>query len=253
MDNNLYDFNVKNSKIAVIICHGFGSSRSGSTAVSVAKALDKEGISSFRFDFPAHGASMQGGESFRMEACLDALAEAEQTVRAELPDAEVCIFASSFGAFTTLLYLAARENSIKKAFLRCTAAGMPEIMKAWTNPLDTKPAPGYKLSPAQAAAQLARDGYVIFEENYDRPLKVTKGFFDDMEKIDLFKLYEGRELPATIKMIHGDCDETAPYETAADFAQRFGIELITVKGADHSFTPEGAMDVVRAEAIEFYK
>lgn len=253
MDKNLYDFNKINSKIAVIICHGFGSSRDGSTATSVAEMLAKEGIASLRFDFPAHGASTLGGESFRMEACLDALAGAEQTVRDELPEADVCIFASSFGAFTSLLYMRTRENSVKKAFLRCTAAGMPQIMKGWVNPLDREPFPGSEYCPADLAEQLKKQGFVMFDEGYDKPLKVTQGFFDDLEKIDLFRLYEGRPLPATMRMIHGNCDETAPYEIAADFAKKFGIDLITVDGADHSFTTPGSMDIVRAEALRFFK
>ncbi|XP_058073882.1 uncharacterized protein LOC131222731 isoform X2 [Magnolia sinica] len=45
------------SRELVVICHGFQSSKEGKTIASVAAALTREGISTFRFDFSGNGES----------------------------------------------------------------------------------------------------------------------------------------------------------------------------------------------------
>ncbi|KAJ0491260.1 putative feruloyl esterase [Helianthus annuus] len=43
------------SKDVVILCHGFQSSKENNTITNLASALEKEGISAFRFDFAGNG------------------------------------------------------------------------------------------------------------------------------------------------------------------------------------------------------
>ncbi|KAJ0864744.1 putative feruloyl esterase [Helianthus annuus] len=45
------------SKDVVILCHGFQSSKENNTMMNLASALEKEGISAFRFDFAGNGES----------------------------------------------------------------------------------------------------------------------------------------------------------------------------------------------------
>ena len=249
----LYDFNNIGGKIAVVISHGFQSSKDGRTPASVAKALDKAGISSIRFDFPAHGDSLLDGEHLRVEECLDHLAEAERIVREALPDAEICYFSSSYGAYLNLLYMAKRPHTGTRSFLRCTAVDMAGIMNAWINPDDHEKIEVADFSPADAWAQMEKDGFITFTDDLGRPLKVTKGFFEDLNKNNLNDLYNGQPLAEKIVMIHGDADEVAPYEVARSFAEKNGIKLITSEGSDHRFLiPEGVMDKVIEEAIRFY-
>lgn len=249
----LYDFNNIGGKIAVVISHGFQSSKSAPTPLSVAEALSEAGISSIRFDFPAHGNSSLDGDHLRIDECLDHLAEAERIVHEALPDAEICYFSSSYGAYLNLLYLATRHHSGTRSFLRCTAVDMAGIMNAWINPDDHKKIEVADFSPAEAWAQMQKDGFITFADDLGRPLKVTKEFIEDLNKNNLSDIYKEKQLSEKIVMIHGDEDEVAPYEGAKSFAEDNGIKLITVKGADHRFlVPEGAMDRVIEEAIRFY-
>ncbi len=241
----------KNAEYVCIICHGFGSSKESPTAVSMAERLKKEGISSIRFDFPAHGESECEGEDFLISNCLDDLEEIETIAGKKFPGAKLFYFASSFGAFINLIYLSTRKHRGVKSFLRCAAVDMPGIMHNWID--------------GEYLEKLKEDGYLMFDEGYARPLKVTEAFYDELDRINLFELRQsdiqsgGADSEAfpsggtVIRMIHGTEDETAPYEDAVRFAQTYSIPVISVKGADHRFTTEGAMDIVRDAACEFYR
>ena len=222
-------------KKIVIISHGFGSSKESPTAVSAAAKFNEAGIGAVRYDHPAHGDSPVDGEYFRIENCLKDLETVENMVAERFPDAEISYFSSSFGAFINLLYISTRAHKGVRSFLRCAAVDMPGIIRGWMSEEDIK--------------EMDEKGYLIIDEDYVRPLKIVKGFCEDLEMINLFEGFkaEGTEL----LMIHGTADETAPYEDARRFADTYGIKMIDVEGSDHRFTPEGAMDIVRNEALKF--
>lgn len=112
-------------RMAVIISHGFGSSKESPTAQAIAAALPEHGIGTYSFDFPAHGDSPVEGEQLRICNCLNDLAAVEAHVRELMPEADIAYFSSSFGAYINLIYLATRTHVGKKSFLRCAAVDMP--------------------------------------------------------------------------------------------------------------------------------
>lgn len=225
--------------ILVIISHGFGSSKESTTATTVAEKLKTGGIASVRYDFPAHGESPADGTRFRIENCLNDLQSVEEMVKEAFPGKTLGYFSSSFGAFINLLYLTRKEPSGKMSFLRCSAVDMPGIVDRW-------------MEDEALLKEMKENGFVVADEGYAKPLHVYKEFWDDLKEIDLFRDFSKPEGMA-LRMIHGTKDETAPFADAAAFAEQFGIGLIPVEGADHSFTVNNAMDIVRAEALEFFK
>lgn len=82
-------------------------------------------------------------------------------------------------------------------------------------------------------ARLQADGSVVLGEEYGyvRPLKLTCGFFEDLDRHDLFTLWRPEE--AEVRMVHGELDETIPVEEARRFAVRFQIPLTVIPGEDH--------------------
>lgn len=223
-------------RMAVIISHGFGSSKESPTAQAIAVALPEHGIGTYCFDFPAHGDSPVDGEKLRIGNCLDDLTAVEAHVREIMPQAEIAYFSSSFGAYINLIYLAKCPHEGKKSFLRCAAVDMPGLFRNGTSP--------------ELYKQLEEQGYVIPDFGYVRPLKITRGFCDDLEAHDLFKLC--RPDMAEIAMIHGDADETASVKDARRFAKQFGAQLTEVKGADHRFMIPGGMIKVIDTAVKFF-
>ncbi|MFZ3131268.1 MAG: alpha/beta hydrolase [Desulfosporosinus sp.] len=223
-------------RMAVIISHGFGSSKESPTAQTIASALPEHGIGTYSFDFPAHGDSPVDGEQFRIPNCLNDLAAVEVHVRELLPEAEIAYFSSSFGAYINLIYLAKCPHAGRKSFLRCAAADMPRLFRNRTT--------------IEQYAQLDAQGYIILDFDYIRPLKIMREFYDDLEAHDVFKLC--RLDMAELAMIHGDADETAPVADARRFAKQFGARLTEVKGADHRMRIPGGMEQVIDAALRFF-
>ncbi|KAL4282699.1 hypothetical protein GQ457_16G003420 [Hibiscus cannabinus] len=65
------------SKEIVVLCHGFKSNKGDIILVNLAAALEKEGISVFRFDFAGQGVISVHGSADKLNPVVDALAFAE--------------------------------------------------------------------------------------------------------------------------------------------------------------------------------
>lgn len=228
------------SKI-VIAVHGFCSHKLSTTVVMLLRQLPKQGIGVISFDFPNHGDHAEEGEAFRVKNCLDDLSTVEKYVAGRFPGVEIMYFGSSFGAYITMLYLCRGRGNGTKAFFRSAAVNMPELF------LDPTP---------EDLASLRDKGYTIIED-CDRPIKLTQGFVDDMAANDLFEIFEkSRDIiedsEIILKMIHGDCDESVAYERAAEFANKFDIELVTVPGGDHRLMTPSSPERVLEEALSLF-
>lgn len=228
------------SKIAIAV-HGFGSHKLSTTNLMLLRELPKKGIGVISFDFPNHGDHAEEGEAFRVKNCLDDLKSVENYVAAQFPGVEIMYFASSFGAYITMLYLCRGRGNGTKAFFRSAAVNMPELF----------------LNPTPDEVDSVRDKGYFLVEDCDRPIKLTQGFIDDMAANDLFEIFEKyKEIidysEIRLKMIHGDCDESVDYEKAAEFANKFGIELVTVHGGDHRLMIPGAPERVLDEALNLF-
>ena len=224
-------------KMALIVSHGFGSSKESSTALMLMQKLPAQGIGVAAYDFPAHGESPVGGEQLTVDRCLSDLAAVERYVRSAAPGAEIGYFGSSFGAYITLLYLAGCPHAGKKAFLRSAAVEMPLLFRHKT--------------PGQEEA-LARQGFVEFgaQFGYARLLKLTPAFFDSLDAHDVFAQW--RQGAGELCMIHGDADQVASYAAAQRFAAQSGAQLLTVAGGDHRLSIPGAPEKVAEAAAAFF-
>ncbi|NMA13742.1 MAG: alpha/beta hydrolase [Clostridia bacterium] len=223
-------------KLAVIISHGFGSSKESPTNQAVSAALPKYGIGTYSFDFPAHGESPVDGRMLRIGNCTGDLADVEAHVHKLFPEAEIAYFSSSFGAYINLIYLATRKHAGRKSFLRCAAVDMPGIFRSKTTP--------------EYQDQLETQGFVMLDRGYLRPLKITREFLADLDGHNVFSLYQPGM--AELGMIHGTADETASIDDTRRFARQSGAELIEVKDADHRFLIPGGMEQVIDAAVRFF-
>lgn len=220
----------------VIVSHGFGSSKESSTGLMLAGELPKHGAGVFAYDFPAHGESPVDGSALTVERCLGDLDAVTQHVRAIAPGARIAYFGSSFGAYITLLYLAAHPRAGQRAFLRSAAVEMPQLLRGAT---------------AGQAHELAEQGFLLFgaQFGYARPLKLTQAFFAGLDAHDVFARWQSGA--AELCMIHGDEDQVAPYAAAQRFAALSGARFITVPGGDHQLSIPGAPQRVLSAALDF--
>ena len=165
------------------------------------RALPERGIGVWSFDFPAHGDSPMGQEGLRVPFCMDDLETVEAWIRAKSPQVEVCYFASSFGAYITLLSLSRAPRNRPRAFLRSAAVTMPQLVARWLTP--------------RAKKDLERRGYFVPDYAYVREMRITPAFLRDLWEYDLFSRYTP-EL-ASLFMVHGALDEVVPVKDARRF------------------------------------
>ncbi|MGI6256572.1 MAG: alpha/beta hydrolase [Anaerovoracaceae bacterium] len=231
----LYNISGKEPAV-VLISHGFGSTKESPTVKLMAKLLEKQGMGFLALDFPAHGESPVSGEGFTLDNCLSDLSSAEEKIRTEAPQAKIFYFSSSFGGYINLLYLTLCPHRGEKSFLRCPAVNMPAILKENMTP--------------KIRQDFAKDGFTLLEEDFVRPLQLTKTFYDQLQAHDVFRLYAPGDCQTM--MVHGTEDESVSPQKVKEFGEKFHIPLLWIQGADHTFSGEGMMEELAEAALTFF-
>ena len=221
---------------AVIICHGFGSSKASPMVEALMQTLPQHGITAVAFDFPAHGDSPVDGAYLRVPYCIDDLETVEAWVRTILSKASIGYFGSSFGAYITLLRLGRDPVQGAKAFLRSAAVTMPKLVNTW---LDQR-----------AKGSLSERGYFVPDYDYVREMRIMPPFLVDLAEHDVFTRYQ--KGMADLAMVHGAKDSVAPPEDAQRFAAQFGADLLLLPNGEHPLMGEGELEQVLQKTMEFF-
>lgn len=237
---NGYDIPVRaawaGAEQAVIVCHGFGSSKASPMVEALMQTLPKHGISVIAFDFPAHGDSPVDGTCLRVPYCIDDLETVEEWTRRILPEARVGYFGSSFGAYITLLRLARDPVPQAKAFLRSAAVTMPKLVNTWLD--------------RSARGSLSERGYFVPDYDYVREMRIMPPFLVDLAEHDVFVRFQKGQ--AQLAMVHGARDSVAPPEDAQRFAAQFGADLLLLPNGEHALMGEGELEQVLQKTVEFF-
>lgn len=224
-----------NVEEVIIAIHGFGSTKLSDTITMLAESVNKKGFAVIALDLPAHGESKT--EVLTINKAINYLLDVEDYIKQEYKEAHISYFASSFGAYLTLLRLNKLENEkdIDKVVLRCSAIDMKNIFK--NNLLDE----GYEKFERLGFADLG----------FARKVHCTKEFYNELVKYDIFKIYKSSH---KILLIHGTEDECAPYEDAVRFEDENEdyVELKTIVGAGHRFLNPGEIEKVIDIASKYY-
>lgn len=218
----------------LIVCHGFGSSKSSTMVQALEKNMPAIGIGVVSFDFPAHGESPVC--DLHETWCIDDLETVEAYVREIAPQADLFYFASSFGAFTLLNYLSARPHAGTRAMLRSAAVAMGRLAESWAD--------------EKARAHMEEKGYFVPDYDYVREMRVTPVFLRELRDHDLFRIYRPGE--TEVFMVHGGRDSVAAPEAAREFADRFGIRLLEIPEGEHDLMGPGQLEQVLAAAKDYF-
>ena len=235
----------------VIVIHGFGSCKESPTAQMMLEALPPEGYGAVGLDLPGHGTEESYETPLSIETCLDTIESVESYLIEKYDFPRIFYFASSFGAYLTLLYLSGRRHTGDKAFLRSAAVNMPQLFDEKKTTLE-----GF---PSAFSETIDRDGYIMVNDAGPAPVKVTRELVDGLAANDLFSV-----IPAAIddgvfdgvdlEMIHGEKDETIDPAGALRFAAICDIPITVLEGEDHTLsTDPDSPKKVCAAAIEFFR
>ena len=86
----------------VLGVHGIAGSKNDDIQKSIAEEMTIFGSTALRFDFPAHGENEE--EVLTLRGCVDTLLDVAEWAAERYPRArDLCIFATGFGAYVTLM------------------------------------------------------------------------------------------------------------------------------------------------------
>ena len=210
----------------VLGVHGLGGSTSDEIQVGIAEEMEMFGSAVLRFDFPAHGESPLDSEFFTLPHCRESLVTAARWLREQYPEVEdLCIFATGFGAYITLVALEELLTMPGKVKLvvQTPSVLMHETLLAIKG-----------LTPPTLAAM----GKVTYRA--DRPFDVTYDFYCDLRDNIVLAAQ-----PIPMLILHGEEDAYIRPEAIQNFRRlNEQSKLVIIPGTSHRFLEEGAWDMV---------
>lgn len=216
------------AKPVIILCHGFSSSKDSNTCKSLAKKFREKNISTFRFDFYAHGESEGNFADLTVSEAVDDTMRAIEFMKT-LNYEKIGLFGSSFGGLSS--YMVASKS--KDLFLL--------IQKA--------PVASYKEFPTYNDSVLVskwkKTGYRTIEDK-----KLKYAFYEDSIKNNAYEVVEDIKIPTLI--IHGNQDRDVPVTQSINitkFIENCALEIVV--GADHRFTKKKDFDRMLNSILSF--
>ena len=210
----------------VLGVHGFGGSAADPIQEGIAEEMALFRAATLRFDFPAHGESPMDSEAFTLENCVATLLAVAAYAKAEFPEVEdLCVFATGFGAYVTLVALPDLLDMPGKVKLvmQTPSVRMHETL------LSMK-----QLSRPTFQAM----GEITFRRR--RPLTVKYSFYEDLAENTALTTH-----PIPMLILHGEHDDYIPMEHIQHLRRlNEDAKLVIIPGASHRFLEEGAWDMV---------
>ena len=210
----------------VLGVHGLGGSTEDEIQAGIAEEMEMFGSAVLRFDFPAHGESPLDSEYFTLPCCRESLLTAARWLRAQYPEVkDLCIFASGFGAYITLVAL---EELLElpgkvKLVVQTPSVLMHETLLA--------------IKGLTAPTLQAMEKVTI---RADRPFDVTYDFYRDLQNNIVLAAQ-----PIPMLIFHGEQDSYIRMEHIQNFRRiNEDSKLVIIPGTSHRFLEEGAWDMV---------
>lgn len=210
----------------VLGVHGLGGSTADAIQVGIAEEMEIFGSAALRFDFPCHGRSPMSDEAFTLENCRLSLLKVAAYARAQYPQVEdLCIFASGFGAYMTLLCL---EELLQMPGKIRLVVQTPSVMMHET---------------LLAMKQISRPTFQAMETitfRSARPLTIHYSFYEALVRNVVLAAQ-----PIPMLILHGDTDSFIKMSDIQHFRRlNEGSKLVIIPGTSHRFLEEGAWDMV---------
>jgi len=210
----------------VLGVHGFGGSAKDAIQTAIAEEMEMFYAASFRFDFPAHGESPMTDADLSLKNCVDCLLAVAGHAKALYPDVEdLCIFATGFGAYVTLVALQdlLELPGTVKLVVQTPSVRMDETL--------------IKMCRISRTTLQAMDRFTI---RASRPFDVTYSFYEELRQNVALTTH-----PIPMLILHGEEDDYISMSDIQNFNRiNEQAKLVIIPGASHRFLEEGAWDMV---------
>ena len=221
---------------AVLFGHGFAGHKDNGAAKKFADRVMRKfkGISVITFDLPCHGDDVR--KKLVLQDCMIYTDLVLDYIKTELHVDEIYSYATSFGGYLVLKYIAENDDPFRKIALRCPAVNMADVLTQ-------------SIMKNDELERLLRGKNV--QVGFDRKVEVNRQFLSDLETSDIQKNdYTG--LANDILILHGTKDEVVSFDAVQHFADNNLIEFIPVENADHRFQNPAYMELATQKVIEFF-
>ncbi|XP_010047348.2 uncharacterized protein LOC104436310 isoform X1 [Eucalyptus grandis] len=225
------------SKELVILCHGFQSWKERIPMVTLAGALEREGISAFRFDFAGNGeseGSFQYGNYWRevddLRAVIEHFLGQKRFIKAIIGHSKggnvVLLYASKYKDVNIVVNLSGRFNLERGIEGRLGKDFLQRIKK--NGFIDVKNRRG------------------LFE------YRVTEESLMDRLTTDTCTSSQVISRDCRVLIVHGSLDKIVPAEDSLEFAKVISNhKLCIIEGADHEYTSH--QDELTSVVLDFLK
>ncbi len=204
--------------------HGLTGSSNDIIQAGIAEEMGLFGGATLRVDLPGHGENPNG--ELTLAGCVDTVTTAARWIKAEFPQvAELCVFASGFGAYVTLIAL---DELLElpgdlRLVVQTPSVRMHETLLAMAN-----------LSKPTFWAM----DHITFPT--EPPLTLTYRFYEELEGNIALTSY-----PIPMLILHGEGDDFIRQSDIQAFHRiNDRAKLVTIPGTSHRFQEEGAWDMV---------
>jgi len=209
----------------VLGVHGLGGSMTDDIQVSIAEEMEMFYSATVRFDFPCHGESPVEG-TLSLQPRVQSLMAAAEYAKEAFPQVEdLCIFATGFGAYVTLICLdALLELPGKiKLVVQTPSVRMHDTLLA--------------IKKINRETLWALDRVTMRTE---RPFDITYRLYEELTENIAMNSY-----PIPMLILHGEEDSVIRAEDIQHFHRiNESSKLVIIPGTSHRFLEDGAWDMV---------
>ena len=208
----------------VLGVHGLGGSSKDAIQESIAEEMTLFSSHSIRFDFPAHGENPC--RELTLDKCMRTLMAVASYAREQYPEVEdLCIFATGFGAYVTLICLDDLLDLPGKIKL---VVQTPSVMMHET---------------ILKMKNISRETlWTMDRVNFaaPRPFDLTYNFYEELANHIALVTQ-----PIPMLILHGEEDRYIKMDHIRQFHRiNHDSKLVIIPGTSHRFLEEGAWDMV---------
>lgn len=211
----------------IVFLGGFKSDMEGSKATHLEAWAQAQGRAYVRFDYSGHG---QSSEAFT-DGCIGDWRDDAREVLKALTTGPLVLVGSSMGGWISLLL--AREMPERIKGLVTIAAAPDFTTRHWAGMSE------------EDRATVLRDGQVAQPSDYGAPYIYTKRLFEDGATNRV--LDAPLALPFPVRMVQGTEDNAVPTSEATSLLDHIDgrdVQLLLVKGKDHSFSDAECLSLI---------
>ena len=206
--------------------HGIGGSMKDEIQAGIAEEMALFCSATLRFDFPAHGESPTTDTDLTLRGCTDTLLAAARYAKERYPDVEdLCVFASGFGAYVTLITL---QDLLELPGRIKLVVQTPSVLMHDT---------------ILAMLSISRETLWAMDRvtlRAPRPFDVTYSFYEELRQNIALTTH-----PNPMLILHGEEDSFIRMSDIQQFRRiNEQSKLVIIPGTSHRFLEEGAWDMV---------